>query len=137
MIEKGNVKKIDGKFAVIQIERNVKECSGCSLRDECMRKEGDFIYVYNSLDAKEGDKIEFEIIERLKYLSMLLFFVLPIVLLITGILIGNKKGEIFSVFYGLMFIGIYFLILFLLEKKVRFKKGFIKMKRILYESDKD
>ncbi len=131
------MKKIDGKFAVIQIERNLEECSGCSLRDECSKKDSDFIYVYNSLNAKEGNKIEFEIKDRIKWLSMIFFYVFPIVFLILGILIGNKKSEIFGVLLGFIFIGIYFLVLLFLEKRIKFKKGFIKMRRILNEGDKD
>lgn len=68
---------------------------------------------------------------------MIFFYVLPIVFLILGILIGNRKSEIFGVILGFIFIGIYFLVLLFLEKRIKFKKGFIKMRRIINESNKD
>lgn len=137
LIEKGVVKNIDGKFAVVQIERNMNECSSCSLRDACTRKESDFIYVFNSVGAKIGDIVEFEVMERLGWLSMFLFFILPIVFLLIGIIIGNTKDEKFAIITGFIFIGFYFFILFLLEKNIKFKKGFIKMRRIINEGNKD
>ncbi len=90
--ECGTVMKIEKGLALLESSPETF-CSGCQARGACaVAKENRSrkIWVENSLGAREGDRVIYSIHERGVILSSIVLYLMPVVMLITGIIAGPE-----------------------------------------------
>lgn len=140
--EEGIITSTTSSTAWVKTVRS-KACEACEARDSCHTSETKrdvFVQVPNTINAKAGDRVVlgFESAPLLKLTFMLYIF--PILLLITGAVIGqnlaphlNTDESLTACLTGFLFFGISFIILrtssrFLSQKK-EYKPFLIRISR--------
>lgn len=80
----GTVVEIKGGNATIEFSKS-EACTTCKIKPFCFQKSGDItrLTLKNELDAKLGDRIQFEILPSARILSSFLVFILPVIFMIT------------------------------------------------------
>ena len=87
-MDKGFVKKIDDKYAYIEMMLN-SSCTSCANKGVCMA--GDkpaLLKIPNKYDLASGDKVDIELTSGTKLTSGFLLFIFPILMMIIGYYIG-------------------------------------------------
>ncbi|MCK4981056.1 MAG: SoxR reducing system RseC family protein [Candidatus Delongbacteria bacterium] len=87
-MDKGLVKKIDDKYAYIEMMLN-SSCKSCSNKGVCMT--GDkpaLLKIPNKYGLIAGDRVEIELSSGIKLTSGFLLFIFPILIMIIGYYIG-------------------------------------------------
>ena len=87
-MDKGLVKKIDDKYAYIEMMLN-SSCKSCSNKGVCMT--GDkpaLLKIPNKYDLAAGDRVEIELSSGIKLTSGFLLFIFPILMMIIGYYVG-------------------------------------------------
>lgn len=113
MTETANIVKVLSKdFAVVALERT-SACGDCTV---CKSDKALEVTVLNTQGAKYGDKVLIEI-EHLKKSITFFAYILPILLLIAGYILGffvsklfGIKGEGFAIIISALFFTVYILI---------------------------
>ncbi|NOX35510.1 MAG: SoxR reducing system RseC family protein [Deltaproteobacteria bacterium] len=139
--ETGIVTDVNPSFAWVKTTRS-SACKSCSSRESCDTA-GDqqemTVMVKNTLNVEKGDTVLIGLESRhVLYLTFLLY-VFPIILLVTGALIGNSLAPFFnmnpsliSMFSGSLFFGLAFYIIRRknnsLSKKEEYKPFLVKKK---------
>jgi positive regulator of sigma E activity len=99
--ERGKVIEVSGSRARISLvpSEACKDCPSCGF----CRPVGNtrIIETGNSVGAQIGDEVYIEISPRESLIAVFLFFGLPVLLGLIGLLIGIKYGEIHSVVLGI------------------------------------
>ncbi len=86
----------------------------------------------NTLGAKEGDRVAVDLSPKRVVQASLLAYAVPLLLLISGVLIGSQIADWAGLALGVAACGIGYLILRIVEKKSAKKKSFQpRMTRIL------
>ena len=86
----------------------------------------------NTLGAKEGDRVAVDLSPKRVVQASLIAYAVPLVLLITGVIIGSRFADWMGLALGLVACGISYLILRFVEKKSAKSKSFQpRMTRIL------
>ncbi len=138
--EEGIVERILKQKAVVRIQQSSK-CATCDSRDSCdvSSDKKILIEVANDLQAKIGDLVEISMPENsLLQLSMLVYL-LPIIALIAGALVGenmaghlNTDPNLTAVFSGGAAMALVFIILRWLDHSTDFReKYYPRMTRII------
>ena len=126
MFEKGTVKKIEGNYAVVEMDGG--ECKTCSARLFCGGEEKRTMKIENNIGTVVGDRVTVEIPKRSFYISLSLIFIIPIILLIGGFLIFNQFfSETISGLISLALLVIWFFILKYIDG---YQKGNVKLKAV-------
>ena len=88
MLESGTVTQTNGQYATIMIARREAcgSCNACGLMSGMAKNV--FIDVKNTLGAQPGDVVELLFSGRTSLLSTVIAYVIPLVLLIIGVILG-------------------------------------------------
>lgn len=88
-MEEGRVIGLEGHEAILEVNKTAN-CNGCKACCSLSRENDNIMIarVPNSLDAKEGDMVRFEVSETQQVIATAIVFLLPVLFLITGYLIG-------------------------------------------------
>ena len=118
--ERGVVSEITGRTAVVSVDKKA-ECAGCGL---CLFKDGTNkaeFYAKNTVGAKSGDAVIIERSESGGFLGTVLAFFVPLVLIGLAVLINYLliKNEISILILSVVFIAVWYLILAVLDKKLK------------------
>ena len=120
MKELGTVTSIDGKYAIVKVDKK-DECSKCGM---CLFPKGassiDF-NAKNKLDAKVGDVVMIETKDDVKLLGAILAFLVPLILIglsavITYVFI---KIEIYMLILSVISLVLWYTILAIIDKKMK------------------
>ncbi len=124
--EEGVVVSAENGYADVSVIQNEK-CDDCSAKIICKpnKDELNILRVENPIGAKVGDNVQIEI----KGLSILKvsfnLYGVPLILLLIGIFLGisifdgNEFSELYSVFFGIGLIAIYFILIFYHQKNLK------------------
>lgn len=90
-MENARVIDIVGDFALVEAAGG-EACASCAARHACLNLGGSSkrLSIRNSLSARPGDMIEFTVDERGVVLSALIVYLVPILMLLAGIVAGNR-----------------------------------------------
>lgn len=124
MEEVGKVVKLEKGNAVVRVDKK-DECSKCGM---CLfPKNASFteFNAENKVNAKVGDTVRIETAEKLKFLGIILVFLVPLVLIGISALITFLwiKNEIWVLILSLIFILIWFGVLSVIDKKLIKRKN--------------
>ncbi|MGD9159400.1 MAG: SoxR reducing system RseC family protein [Desulfobacteraceae bacterium] len=87
--EQGIVEEINKNTAVIKVARS-SSCKHCADKDSCSVADRNMmIEVKNSLNAKEGDRVEISVPEGTFVKLSLMVYIFPIIALMIGAFLGN------------------------------------------------
>ncbi|UCG92393.1 MAG: SoxR reducing system RseC family protein [candidate division WOR-3 bacterium] len=100
MIEKGRVIELQGVDARVSVEPSdaCKHCSACHLCYPSGKSR--VIEVENSIGAHIGDVVHIEISDKVGFFALFLVFVLPVLLGLSGLLIGVGYSETYAILFG-------------------------------------
>ena len=120
MEEIGVVIKTEGEYAKIQVDKR-SECKKCGMCAFPKNADSVVFRAENKVGAKEGDKVNIITAEKGKWLSMLLVFGVPLIIIGVVFLIAflNSWSEIIMPIVGLGAIIIWFIVLGILDKKLK------------------
>lgn len=97
--EKGTVTKVFPEFALVKSTRS-SSCESCSSKDAChlMGGEGNQVEIeaLNSVNAQEGDRVLLSLKTASLFKLSFLLYILPIIFLFAGAIIGEKIAALFS-----------------------------------------
>jgi len=136
----GYIKKTHGDMAVVEVRR-VTACGGkCSSCEGC-KPTGIQVEVENTLNAKPGQMVKLRMASKKIVGATLLVYFVPMVMLFIGALLGGEIAEtagytqaidLFRLAFGLMFMGIFYIVLKRFDKKIKENKYFkFKMEKII------
>ncbi len=125
MREIGKVIKTHGKSADVEIDKK-DECSKCGL---CVFPKGaskTVISANNGINAKVGDTVTIETQKEGKFLSAMLVFLVPLLLIGLAVLINYLfiNVEIWMLILSVIFIVLWYTILAIIDKKFKDKGNF-------------
>ena len=126
----GIVTEVTGDMAEITFVRSpmCKHCGSCMAAGDTQMK----IKLKNELNAEVGDSVEIELKVSSMLLASVLCYVVPLVLLIGGVLLGSLWNETVSLILGIALCASSFVILKTVEKK-RGTRFTPRMKEIITE----
>jgi len=91
--ETGIVTKIDGNMAKVLVQKK-SACDGCSVQGAChSTSEGMEIEALNAAHASEGQRVKILMTPRDYLKGTMIVYGLPLVVFITGAIIGKNIGE--------------------------------------------
>lgn len=91
--ETGIVTKIDGNMAKVLVQKK-SACDGCGMQGTCQSTpEGMEIEALNAVHAKEGQRVKILMTPRDYLKGTMIVYGLPLVVFITGAIIGKNIGE--------------------------------------------
>lgn len=132
MRETGEIVATNNGFATVRVSKKT-ECDKCGM---CVFPKGEAhadFQVSNDVGAKKGDKVIFETTENGRLSGAILVFLIPLLLIGVGILIGytafSEKQELFALLFALGLVALWFVPLSFIDKA--FKKRFGKKMRIV------
>ena len=110
MRERGKITHINENIAIIFVESK-EECHTCPMKKFCSPSSGGMeLKSINEIGAKIGDEVEIE--TSLKRTNWVIFFlfIVPVIMLLLGIVLGkNLMGtDSFGIFMGFILMGLYF-----------------------------
>lgn len=124
------VRVIEGGGAEVEIRRHTvcNECGGCGHGHSANTR----FEVDNPIEAREGETVILEMATKNLLMAVLLIYLLPLVDLIIGYLLGDWvnttyhlfKGELFSIFCGLLFLALTFVFVRQYDKRAGLHSGF-------------
>lgn len=138
--EQGIVEEIRRNTAVIKVVRS-SSCKHCADKDSCSVADRNMlIEVKNSLNAKEGDRVEVSVPEGTFVKLSLMVYIFPIIALMTGAFLGNflsmqlnTDPSATAAITAALFLGTSFLVLKRFDnKKTTEEKFYPRMTRIVF-----
>lgn len=124
MIESGIVKEIKRDKAVVVFDRK-SACDKCRMcatsKTNGMKVE---IVIKNTLDKKAGDSVFVQMGEKYVLTAAAIAYVIPLILVTAGILLGTLWGEIWQIVLAAVGLVGGFGIAILLDRVLRNKQGF-------------
>ena len=131
--EEGTVTKIEGNKAWLRVERS-EMCDCCGSRGVCQTLGGSKnmeAEALNTAGAKVGDRVLLQIKPGVLLKISLIFYMIPVVALVIGAIIGMKVGtninsdpEIFSALFGISAAGLSFLVIKLIANHLNKKRDY-------------
>ena len=94
--ETGVIERIEGNYAYVKAEKT-GSCGSCA--SQCMSADGkDYVIVHtiNDVGAKEGDTVKFEVPVGSFLKASIIIYVIPMIALIIGSLVGKGVHPHFS-----------------------------------------
>lgn len=87
--ETGTVEEVDGETATVRLDNRIEEsCGSCCACDAF--QSGDNMIDIPARDVAQGDRVEVRIPRVNTFLSILLIFIIPLGLFMTGITVGQQ-----------------------------------------------
>lgn len=126
MIEKGVITSLDGKYAIVKVDKK-DECSKCGM---CLFPKNassvDF-RVKNNLGASVGDSVTFATEKDAKLLGALLAFFVPLLLIVISAVVTYVfiKKEIWMLILSVISIVLWYTILAVIDKKLKNSVKFV------------
>ncbi len=119
MKEYAVVKSTVGKYAKVEIDKK-DECSKCGMCLFPKNAKSISVNAENPVGAKAGDKVFIETKPKVKSLSILLVFLVPLLLIIACALIGYFafNSELAIVFSSIISVALWYLLLAVIDKKI-------------------
>lgn len=136
----GYVVSIEGDVAVVDVRRTSACGDKCSSCGGGCNIPATRVNIENNLEARIGDFVEVRMETKTVMKSAFIAYVIPLIMLILGVGVGIyvfksfgiKNYESFGFFVGLLFLGISYLILRMIDKKIRESNSLkLQMVRIL------
>lgn len=124
MEEIGKVIKTDKNFATVKIDLP-SNCESCEFSNFCrIDKNAREIICRNDKGAKTGDIVKIGTTKRNFYIATILNFILPLLLLIGGVIIGKILWQSdLAGFLSGMFLMVFYFLVFLFIDKYLLKRG--------------
>ena len=110
----GLVVGLNGNMAQIHFLRG-KQCANCGACLTAGDNEME-IALPNSLGAKVGDRVVVDLLPKRVVQASLLAYAVPLVLLLLGVWIGSRMGELYALFLGVAGCGVGYLALRLIDR---------------------
>lgn len=148
IFERAKVVGIDSDKAIIAKETS-STCEGCYLSGSCMSS-GDIrcdktFVVLNKLGAKVGDRVEIGLTSPEFFISIILVYLLPLILLFVGFALGTQVAPLLAerlgtqmdttvvaAVFGLVFLCVSFALLYTFNRWCKKKRLFLpKILRVL------
>ena len=132
-LENGIVVAVDGENITVELDA-CSFCKSCAAREGCMVSDNPrkrTLIMKNSLGAHEGDLVSFSVEEKGVVLASLLLYLLPVVLLISGLFVGRQvrifgvDSDITMTITAIIFLLISFSIIWIFSFYTRKNKNFI------------
>ena len=129
MIETGQVIAEKGQQAVVRIQRK-KACEHCGM---CKKgEEGMEITLDNALGAKEGDRVEIAMGDRMVLNASVIVYAIPLLFLLMGAALGYifspalgiGERDLAAAISGIVFTALSYSIVRTIDKRVSEKKGY-------------
>jgi positive regulator of sigma E activity len=124
----GIVQRKDDKSVTVRIS-SASACSGCHAEGSCSLsgKEEKIIEVPGSYNVKPGDNVTILMKKSMGYAALLLGYILPMITVIVSliILISMNVNELVAGLTSLLMLLPYYVILFLLRKRINNKFTFL------------
>ncbi len=123
-LECGTVVRVEEERVLVELSAQGM-CASCSAREGCVslsdgRKRQ--IFLQNTLNAAMGDMVEFRVEERAVILSSLLLYLMPVLFLVAGVILGYRyygligmDQDLASGLAGIIFLVLAFLLIRLLN----------------------
>ena len=122
MEEEAIVLEVKDKKAKVKIERS-KSCRGCGL---CSLNPGGMMVteIEDPIGVKDGDRVQVEIPDKDFLKAAFILYLVPVIGLITGALIGSKFNPHMSIFGGFIGFILSFVFIHYYDRKIGCRKGF-------------
>ncbi len=138
MKETGLVIKIDGEYATVKVEKK-DQCSKCGM---CLFPKGvDSIEwrAKNLVNATKGDTVVIDTEKEGKLLGALLVFLVPLLLIGLSVLIGYLVigSELSILILSVVLIALWFIVLSIIDKKLKKSAGFSPMITAVINKEKN
>lgn len=137
MEEVGKVVEVKGDLAMVEMAAK-GACECCAARIIC-RPGGDKMYTeaLNEAGAVTGQMVRVDMTPKSAMEAAFLLFIVPIGMLVLGLLLFRKfgSGELPGVLGGLLFLGLYFLVLRFLDKTVSGRRRYRPVVREIVSND--
>ncbi|MCK4572361.1 SoxR reducing system RseC family protein [candidate division WOR-3 bacterium] len=120
MRETGVVVEVNENKATV-LFKNGEGCEGCEFSNFCHPgKEGRKIICINDKGANVGDVVEIDISRKNAALAVVLNFILPLIFLVVGVLLGKKLWgtDLAGFLLGIGLMALYFLIFVFVDKRI-------------------
>ena len=139
MIEIGTVKKIDGEEYLVTVKRKPEcsKCGLCGMKDNVTQIDFRAERSNNEQMVNVGDTVRIENGTDIRLMSYFLVFLVPILLIVGGILLGYLiKVEWTGVLFAIGFVAIYYAVLSIFDKKIKNgKKSVYKITKVFTPSN--
>lgn len=132
--EEGTVTKVEGHKALVMVARS-EMCDCCGSRGVCHTLGGGKnmeAEAINTVQAKVGDRVQLSIKPGVLWKISLLFYMIPVIALVSGALIGIEIGsrlefdpELFSAFLGISFAALSYIIIRFIANRLKEKRDFM------------
>ncbi len=133
MEEEAIVLEVKDKKAKVKIERS-KSCRGCGL---CSLNPGGMMVteVEDPIGVKVGNRVQVEIPDKDFLKAAFILYLVPVIGLITGALIGSKFNPHMSIFGGFIGLVLSFVFVHYYDRKMgRRKRFYSRITKVLKES---
>ena len=126
----GIVKFIDNESITVEIVVH-SACSGCHAKSICLSSENKNQLVKAKNIHNEtfqiGEKVSIYMKESLGKKAVIIGYVIPFIILLAALFISNYffKNELFSAVFALGLVGIYYFIIWLLNRKNKIDRKFV------------
>lgn len=123
MREEGTVLETKGEMAIVQIKRSAA-CDTCKCCHVAEQSEFMTTEALNKVQANVGDRVVIEIEQKEVLAASTIVYILPLVLMIVGYIIGSYLGKVIfksysheaGIIFGFTFLAFSYLIMVLAEK---------------------
>ncbi len=138
MREQGIVERTDKNFASVKVQKK-DECSKCGMCLFPKNADSVLLTVFNSVGAKEGDSVIIETKSDSKLLGAVLAFLVPLILILLSVVISITviKKEIYGLILSVFSVAVWYLILPVIDKKLKKSKKFCAETILIVESAKE
>ncbi len=104
-MEKGIVTSLQGEKLTVSFNRS-PACAGCKACAEGKKENEMVIEAYNDCNAKLGDTVEVSIEDSFVLKATFIMYVIPLITMFIGFLIGNLHSQLTSFITGIVFLAI-------------------------------
>lgn len=109
-MEKGKVTKINNDKVTVTFKRGAG-CGSCKACSEGQNQNEMEIVAYNDCNAKLGDTVAVSIETAFMLKATVIMYVMPLITMVLGFLIGSLVSELVSFITGLVFLAITYLVI--------------------------
>jgi sigma-E factor negative regulatory protein RseC len=132
--EEGTITRVEGNKAWVLVARS-EMCDCCGSRSVCHTLGGGEnmeAEALNTIKAREGDRVQISIKPGILWKISMLFYMIPVIALITGALIGVEIGphlktnpDVVSAFLGISFAALSYIIIRKIANRLKEKKDYM------------
>ncbi len=131
-MEKGTVIEKNNDKITVSFKRGAG-CGSCKACSEGQNENEMIITAYNDCDANIGDVVEVNIETAFMLKATIIMYVIPLITMMVGFLIGNIISEEASFFLGLIFLAVTYGVIKMNESKFQNRDFTAKATKIVIE----